>query len=171
MSGNATFAETRYELSLPGGAKLIATPLDPADGRHLGEVFAGLDPWAAYGYPAAALSHFLAANEPPAPRFAMHVSGELAGAIVIRPAWLRGPYLQFLGVVPAYQRRGLGSGVLAWMEREGRSAKDRNLWVAVSEINTDAQRLYERHGYKQVAHLDDLAWDGRAEILMRKRLT
>jgi len=56
------------------------------------------------------------------------------------------------------------------MEREARAAGERNLWVAVSEINTDAQRLYERHGFIQAARLDDLACDGRTEILMRKRL-
>ena len=94
----------------------------------------------------------------------------MVGAAVIRPGWLRGPYLQFLGVVPGFQRRGLGGALLAWMEREARAAKERILWVAASEINTDAIRLYERHGFTQTAKLDDLAWDGRAEILMRKRL-
>jgi ribosomal protein S18 acetylase RimI-like enzyme len=78
--------------------------------------------------------------------------------------------LQFIGVTPAHQNSGLGSAVLDWMEREARAARERNLWVAVSEINTDAQRLYERHGFFQAARLDDLAWDGRTEILMRKRL-
>jgi ribosomal protein S18 acetylase RimI-like enzyme len=56
------------------------------------------------------------------------------------------------------------------MEREARMAGERNLWVAASEINDGAMRLYERYGFKRIARLDDLAWDGRAEILFRKKL-
>jgi ribosomal protein S18 acetylase RimI-like enzyme len=170
MSTSATFADARYELPLRDGGRLTIAPLSVGDGDRLGALFAAIDPWAAYGYPAAALSKFLSAVEPGAPRFALQVGGEVAGAAVIRTAWLRGPYLQFIGVTPAHQNSGLGSAVLDWMEREARAARERNLWVAVSEINTDAQRLYERHGFFQAARLDDLAWDGRTEILMRKRL-
>lgn len=170
MSGQGAFAAGRYELALRDGASLMIEPLAVVDGQRLGVVFAGIDPWAAYGYPAAALGAFLAAAEPGAHRFALQLGDAIAGAAVIRPGWLRGPYLQFLGLVPGFQRRGLGGALLAWMEREARAAKERNLWVAASEINTDAIRLYERHGFTQTAKLDDLAWDGRAEILMRKRL-
>ena len=165
----ARFTQAFYELKARGGT-LVVAPLAADDGERLGTAFAAIDPWAAYGYPAAALSKFLLAVEPGAPRFALQVGGEVAGAAVIRTAWLRGPYLQFIGVTPAHQNSGLGSAVLDWMEREARAAGERNLWVAVSEINTDAQRLYERHGFIQAARLDDLAWDGRTEILMRKRL-
>ena len=165
----ARFTQPFYELKARGGM-LVVAPLAADDGERLGTAFAAIDPWAAYGYPAAALSKFLLAVEPGAPRFALQVGGEVAGAAVIRTAWLRGPYLQFIGVTPAHQNSGLGSAVLDWMEREARAAGERNLWVAVSEINTDAQRLYERHGFIQAARLDDLACDGRTEILMRKRL-
>ena len=115
-------------------------------------------------------AHFLAGHEPGAQRLALMLDGEIAGAAVVRPGWLRGPYLQFLAVVPAAQGRGIGSAFIGWMEREARAAKERNLWVAASEINTGAIRLYERQGFAPIAKLDDLAWDGRAEILMRKRL-
>jgi ribosomal protein S18 acetylase RimI-like enzyme len=170
MSAPATFAPAQHALEWPGGKSLILEPLETADGVDLGVVFAGIDPWAAYGYPPAALSAFLSASELGTTRFALRLGDDLAGAAVIRSGWLRGPYLQFLGVVPEYQGRGLGSALLAWMEQQARAAKERNLWVAASEINAGALRLYERHGFKQVAKLDDLAWDGRAEILMRKRL-
>jgi len=170
MSGPASFAAARQALELHDGTLLTIEPLQAADGQRLGIVFAGIDPWAAYGYPAAALSSFLSAAEPGATRFALQLGDDLAGAAVIRPGWLRGPYLQFLAIVPAHQGRGLGSALLAWMEREARAAKERNLWVAASEINSGALRLYERHGFEQTVKLDDLAWDGRAEILMRKRL-
>ncbi|HEY8298946.1 MAG TPA: GNAT family N-acetyltransferase [Methyloceanibacter sp.] len=170
MSTPARFAEARYELPLRSGGTLEVAPLAAADGACLGAIFAAIDPWAVYGYPAAALSNFLSDTEPGAPRLALQIGAEVAGAAVIRTAWLRGPYLQFFGVVPAHQNHGLGSAVLAWMEAEARAAEERNLWVAVSEINSEAQRLYEHHGFTPAARLDDLAWDGRTEILMRKRL-
>ncbi len=170
MSTPASFGAARYELPLAGGEDLILAPLSPADGTRLGAVFAAIDPWAAYGYPAATLSAFLANPEPGAQRLALMLGGETAGAAVVRPGWLRGPYLNFLAVVPGAQDRGIGGAFLTWMEREARTSKERNLWVAASEINTGAIRLYERHGFVQTAKLDDLAWDGRAEILMRKRL-
>ncbi|MEI9902060.1 MAG: GNAT family N-acetyltransferase [Hyphomicrobium sp.] len=72
--------------------------------------------------------------------------------------------------VAGAQGRGLGAAFLAFMEREARAAEERNLWVAASEINVDAIRFYERHGFMATARLDDLAYDGRAEILFRKRL-
>ena len=72
--------------------------------------------------------------------------------------------------MPRFQRRGLGRTVLDWIEGEVRAIKERNLWVAASEINSDALRFYERHGFAQTARLDDLVYDGRTEILLRKRL-
>jgi ribosomal protein S18 acetylase RimI-like enzyme len=170
MTAPASFGATRYELPLPGDRNLILAPLTPAEGTRLGALFAAIDPWAAYGYPAVTLSAFLANPEPGARRLALMLGGETAGAAVVRPGWLRGPYLNFLAVVPGAQDRGIGGAFLSWIEREARAAKERNLWVAASEINTGAIRLYERHGFAQTAKLDDLAWDGRTEILMRKRL-
>ena len=103
-------------------------------------------------------------------RLALTLDGALGGAAVVRPGWLRGPYLQFLAVVPAVQGRGIGSAFLAWMEREARAAKERNLWVAASEINTAPSASTSGTALRRSPKLDDLAWDGRAEILMRKRL-
>lgn len=171
MSGPARFSEVSYALTARDGTALMLKPLASADAQRLGEAFAGVDPWATYGYPASALVKFLAQAEPGVPRFALVSDAGTAGAAVIRTAWLRGPYLQFLAILPAYQGRGLGSAFLAWMEREARAAKERNLWVAASEINADGIRFYERHGFKATAQLDGLVYDDRTEILFRKRLT
>lgn len=171
MTARAKFAALRYELPLPGAAPLVLAPLSASDAHRLGEEFAAINPWAAYGYPAASLGDFLAASEADAPRFALIVDEAIVGAAVIRCAWLRGPYLQFLAILPEAQRLGLGAAFVAWMEREARDANERNLWVAASQINAGAIRFYERHGFTEVAMLDDLVADGRNEILFRKRLT
>jgi ribosomal protein S18 acetylase RimI-like enzyme len=168
--GAEAFSADRYELPLAEGGVLTVHPLPASQAEPLATAFAAIDPWASYRYPASALAAYLAKQEPGAPRFLLSVNNAVAGAIGLRVKWLHGPYIQFLAILPAFQRRGLGRIVLAWVEAEARANNGRNLWVAASEINADAIRFYERHGFAQTARLDDLAYDGRTEILMRKRL-
>jgi ribosomal protein S18 acetylase RimI-like enzyme len=87
----------------------------------------------------------------------------------IRYPWLYGPYLAMLAVFPAYQRAGIGSAILQWIEGEAK-ATSANVWACVSSFNIRAGSFYERHGYQQVGTLEDLLQDGFAERLLRKRL-
>jgi GNAT superfamily N-acetyltransferase len=166
------FTLPRYEIPREDSASvsLVLEPLTSEHAKRLGIGFAAIDPWARYPYPASALQAYFAANEPGAPRFAVSIGAELAGAAGLRLNWLRGPYVQFLGVLPKFQRRGLGASVLRWIESEARRGNDRNLWVAASDFNVDAIRFYEAHGFALVAPLPDLVRDGRTELLLRKRL-
>jgi len=172
MTAAAPFTAGRYELAAASASapSLVAEPLPPEAAEQLGTAFAAIDPWARYPYPAAALAGYFAAQEPGAPRFALRCGGELAGCVGVRLNWLRGPYLQFLGILPDFQRRGLGALALAWVEAEARRGAERNLWVAATDFNEGALRFYERHGFMRVAPLPDLVRDGRTEILLRKRL-
>lgn len=171
MTGPGLFGAPSYALSLPDGTALKLGPLAPDDAARLGEAIGAMDPWRAYGYPASALTRMLTSHPEGAPRFAFNLDGAVVGAAIIHTSWLRGPYLQFLALLPEVQGRALGQTFLQWMEREARGAGERNLWVAVSEINTGATRFYERHGFTRVAELPDLAYDGRTEFLLRKRLS
>lgn len=152
-----------------GRARTLA-PLDPALADPLGEAFAALSPWRDYPFSAAALAGYFRGIQPDAPRFAIRVGDQVAGIAGLRRSWLRGPYLQFLGLLPAFQGHGLGSAVLAWFERDARAMGERNLWVATSDFNRDAFRFYTRAGYHETARIDGLIRDGKTEILMRKRL-
>jgi ribosomal protein S18 acetylase RimI-like enzyme len=167
---SAPFAADRYELRPGHPDAVLIAGISALDARQLGASFAAIDPWASYPYPAEGLVAYLGAQEAGAPRLLLRVDGEIAGAVGLRLNWLRGPYLQFLGVLPNFQRRGLGSTVLEWFERETRNGSDRNLCVAASDFNAGAIRFYEGHGFEQVARLDGLVRDDRAEILMRRRL-
>jgi GNAT superfamily N-acetyltransferase len=152
------------------GDGLGLTVMDAASAASLAVDFAAMPPWIAYPYPASALGAYLARVEPGAPRHLLTVDGNPGGAAGLRLDWLRGPYLQFLGILPAYQGRGLGSAFLAWLEREARATAQRNLWAAVADFNTDAVRFYARAGFVETARLDGLVMDGKTEILLRKRL-
>src|SRR4029078_5233315 len=95
------------------------------------------------------------------------VDDELAGAIGVRRSWLRGPYLQFLGILPVFQRRGIGRVALDWFEGEARAAQAQNLWVAASDFNTRALAFYERSGFRRVAKLADFVFDDSGGIRAR----
>jgi ribosomal protein S18 acetylase RimI-like enzyme len=139
--------------------------------RELGAGLATIDPWAHYRYTARDLTTFLSADEADAPRMEILVEGKPAGAFSIRRTWLRGPYLQFLGVLPEFQGKGIGNAVLAYFEAQAVEVKARNIWVSTSEFNVGALAFYERFGFVRVATLDGLVAGGTAEILLRKRLT
>jgi diamine N-acetyltransferase len=171
MSDPAPFAALRYEIVAARGAPIFAEPMTEREAAPLAEAVAALEPWRTYAYPASKLAAFLAKHEPGAPRFLFRRDGKVLGAIVVRLNWMRGPYIQFLAVLPPYQRQGLGTAAVAWVEAQARLGEERNLWIAASEINADARRLYERLGFSEVAKLDDLVCEGRAEILYRKRLS
>jgi GNAT superfamily N-acetyltransferase len=171
MSAAGFLAES-YELPAcgPPGGRLTLGRLGPQEAETLGSAFAAIDPWASYPYPASALTAYFAKDEPGAPRFSLCAGCELAGAVGLRLDWLRGPYVQFLGLVPTYQGRGLGKAVLDWIEHEARALAQCNLWVLASDFNSGALRFYERQGFARVAALEALVTEGRTEILLRKRL-
>jgi GNAT superfamily N-acetyltransferase len=152
------------------GPTITLAPMTADAAQHLGEAFAAIDPWASYPYPASGIIRYFAASEPGAPRYIIMRDGAMAGAIGIRENWMRGPYLQFLGVLPPYQRHGVGQMALAWFEGTARARRERNLWVAASDFNAGAIRFYERHGFIRAALLDGLVDDDKTEILLRKRL-
>jgi ribosomal protein S18 acetylase RimI-like enzyme len=56
-------------------------------------------------------------------------------------------HLFALDVAPAYQRRGIGSRLIAAVESEGRARDKTGVFLEVSVENTGAIRLYERLGY------------------------
>ncbi len=151
------------------GALLRLLPMTTAAAHMLGPALAAIDPWARVIRTSEPMTNFLAATEAGATRYAIHIGDDLAGTLVVRNPWLHGPYLHLIGLLPAFHGRGVGSAALTWLESEARG-RYRNLWLCVSEFNSDARRLYERQGYVLAGRLDDLVFDGNSELLMRKRL-
>jgi diamine N-acetyltransferase len=103
-------------------------------------------------------------------RFVIRAGTATVGAIAMQRNWLFGPYVKFLGVVPAFQKAGIGNQVMNWFEAAARADGARNAWIAASEFNSTALQFYERLGFQRVATLDQLICDDISEVLMRKRL-
>jgi ribosomal protein S18 acetylase RimI-like enzyme len=177
VGSRSPFRAERYEIGRPArphaAPALLEASLErfpPAEAPRMAEALAAIDPWRSYPYPAPGLARYFASGSEAAPIFAIRVGGDIAGLVGLRLDWLRGPYLQFLGILPAWHRQGLGGLVLDWLQREAGPGA-RNLWVCASDFNTSAIRFYERHGFARVAVLDGLVQDDRDEVLMRKRLS
>ena len=160
------FTASHYDAA-PGIGLALLKPFEAA---QIGVMLASMDPWARYPVSAAKLTAFFKATEPGSPRFAIRVDGQLEGALAVKANWFCGPYIQIFGLAPMSQGRGVGSAILAFIERQARAAGDRNLWVAASDFNARALAFYERSGFARVAAIDGLLQDGQTEILLRKPL-
>ena len=144
--------------------------MTPHDAGFLGTGFAGIEPWSRYPFTAGTLTSYFVAKDDAARCYVIEHGSDVAGALGLRLNWLRGPYIQFLGVLPGHQKSGIGARLLTWISETSAESGARNLWVAASDFNASALRFYECHGFTRVATLDGLIQDGRDEVLLRKRL-
>lgn len=140
--------------------------------ERLAAAMVAIDPWKRQGFSAERLVPILSSpfETTAAEPWSIRVGGALAGTIVVRPYWLGGPYLNLLMTLPEYRGAGIGSAALAWFEASARAMGARNGWICVSDFNTGARRLYERHGFQKVAALRGLLIESSDELLLRKRL-
>jgi ribosomal protein S18 acetylase RimI-like enzyme len=70
--------------------------------------------------------------------------------LTAREAFADEYYLSNLGVLPAFQNRGLGAQLMAFAEEQARLLGLKKCSLAVDEHNHGAIRLYERLGYRIV---------------------
>lgn len=158
---------TRPQVMLTG-CRLVRG-LSATEASCIGELLSGIDPWLTLGYSASALAAYLLRDDPALHRFLVNVEEAPAGIMAIRHPWLRGPYIELLGLAPEVQGIGIGRELLRWAEAEAAMAAG-NLWVAVSEGNERARSFYEKAGFIPVGRLEGLVREGMDEWLLRKRL-
>jgi diamine N-acetyltransferase len=139
-----------------------------ASASELASAFSAMDPWQRLGVTSDALLKTLTQLRPGTFAFQIAIDGRLSGAAVFRSPFLRGPYLELLGVLPHAQRSGIGRRVIRFMEMEAKDAT--NLWVCVSDWNTPAVNFYRALGFETAGSLPDLVTSGFTEMLLRKRL-
>jgi ribosomal protein S18 acetylase RimI-like enzyme len=145
-------------------------PIDGALAQELGDAISEIEPWVVMNYPAERLSAFLTWSDPSTHQFAIYRENAIAGAVAVRHPWLHGPYLQLLAILPSFQRKGIGSAIIRWIESEV-EGQVRNFWVIASDFNQPAIDFYLSHGFRHAAKFENLVQDGFDELLLRKRLT
>jgi GNAT superfamily N-acetyltransferase len=93
-----------------------------------GILLAGMEPWRTLGYSAAALQRYLLRPDATLYRHAVVIQGEISGVVCVRYPWLRGAYLELIGLTAAQQGLGIGREILSWIEAEARR-ETHNVWV------------------------------------------
>lgn len=78
-------------------------------------------------------------------------------------------YIQSVCVGPEWRNQGIGSQLMAFVEKRIFSETP-NVFMCVSSFNRGAQQLYERLGYEIVGELKDYIVAGHSEILLRKTI-
>jgi GNAT superfamily N-acetyltransferase len=148
---------------------VLSRHLSSADAELLSENFALSDPWLTLGISATPLKHYFLREDSHLYRYAVRVDNDLAGIICLRYPWLRGPYIELLGLIDSYRGQGIGTQLLNWAEAEARHQSN-NLWLATSSFNHSALQFYQRHGFQQIATIEGLVHPNYDELLLRKRL-
>jgi [ribosomal protein S18]-alanine N-acetyltransferase len=69
-------------------------------------------------------------------------------AYCVAMAGVQETHLLNLSVAPAWQRRGLGRGLLDALVADCRAANDLWLWLEVRESNRRAREIYRRYGFE-----------------------
>jgi ribosomal protein S18 acetylase RimI-like enzyme len=78
-------------------------------------------------------------------------------------------YLRLIGVQPDYSGAGLGAALLGETEKIV-AAHSASLFLLVSDFNTEAQRFYLRHGYRQVGAIPAYVLPDVTELIFHKPL-
>ncbi len=148
---------------------VLTRTLSTVDAELLSAKFAASEPWLTLGVSALVLKNYLLREDPSLYRYTVRVDDKLAGLICLRYPWLRGPYIELLGLIENYRRQGIGTQLLNWAETEARYETN-NLWLATSSFNHQAIQFYERHGFRQIGRIEGLVHPDYDELLMRKWL-
>jgi diamine N-acetyltransferase len=164
-SADRPYGKSAYDL-----AGVTLGPITPSDADALAAGLAAIEPWRRLQFAASSLAGYLTREDPAASRFAIREDGALIGVIAVREPWLRGPYLELLGLLPPAQGRGIGGTVMTWFQSEAPKSAA-NLWVLCSDFNAAALTFYERLGFHRLTAIESLVGEGFNEILLRKHLS
>lgn len=157
------FSQSRYDL---GPALLVDSP-PHAD--VIGAILASIDPWQRNGRTGAAMAARFRDPDPGVARFAVMRDDAIVGGVIVRFPFLKGAYLETLGLAASARGTGIGRAIIDWMGREI-DGHAHNLWLCVTEWNTAARRFYAAQGFEEVAPLPGLVIEDQTEIFMRKRM-
>ena len=62
-------------------------------------------------------------------------------------------HLNLLGVLPAFQKIGVGRGIMEWLEASARTAGIGTVFLEVRAKNKAARAFYKKMGYEEFAYL------------------
>ncbi len=130
------------------------------------ELFAGDPPWSAEQFQ----SELEGVPETRWYTVAEDASGELAGYAGLREVDGTAD-IQTIAVVPAHQRRGLGTALLNALIDVARRRRAREVLLEVRADNEPAIAFYQRHGFERIARRRGYYASGHVDgLILRRRL-
>src|SRR5258705_12595046 len=99
MTNLAPFAQTRYSLA----SCTLRAFHDEAEAARLGEQLANMDPWRTLCYTASAMQSYLLRQDAAFYRYVIVAQNHVSGVVCVRYPWLRGSYLELIGLDAAAQ--------------------------------------------------------------------
>ena len=143
-------------------------PADDAEREIAAGLLAGSEPWITLGITREQCDRNC--HDAEYQLYIAKIHGEPAGIIILDPRGVAGsPYIKSIAVFPEYRGRGVGSGLLSYVESLS-GERSKHIFICVSSFNHRARKLYERCGYEFAGEFKDYIIDGASEILMHKRL-
>lgn len=131
------------------------------------EWIVAIEPWLSLGYQRANLGRYLRRMARAKQVLVAEDKGDVLGILVHQPDFLLGRFIALLAVRPKAGGRGLGSALVARIEKETFKTR-RWLYVSSDSANLPAARFYKKLGFARAARLPGLIREGRTEILWRK---
>jgi diamine N-acetyltransferase len=151
---------------IDGNQKIYLSPLRKEYVSAISVILCAMDPWLTMEYTPEAFEYYLLHSDRALSRYAVIISGSVAGVLSLRSPWLFGPFIELMALFDGFQGKGAGGRIVEWAFDRYKSA---NLWATVSSFNLKAQKFYTRSGFEQMGLLEDLIKPGWNEILLRKR--
>jgi len=142
-------------------------PYKAEDRAAIVSMLVGSEPWTKLGYTDADWKKLLDPLPQGREGHVIEANGAVAGFALVRLNFLLGDYLELLALAPAARGGGLGSALVGHVE-DVVFARAKNLFVCVSDFNTEARKFYMKNGYHEVGPMPGLLISGSAEILLRK---
>ena len=84
-------------------------------------------------------------------------------------AFARSPYLKQIAVHPDLTGMGIGGQLLSYVEGDCKHFSDQ-LFLLVSDFNSDAQKFYQRQGYKHIGTIPNYVLADVDELIYHKPL-
>lgn len=163
MAQAIPFAEANYTLT----SCLLREINGVEEARVLAELIVNMDPWRTLGYSVGTMENYLLRADAALYRYAVITQDKICGVMCVRYPWLRGSYLELIGLDASTQGHGVGTDLMRWLEEQTRLSS-RNVWILVSSFNTKARAFYQQHGYTEVGLITDFVAAGYDELLLRK---
>lgn len=100
--------------------------------------------------------------------YVYRLENKIVGVIALKPLHEeKVGLIRWVYVHPKYQRKGIGSALLKYVEEEAHKMKLKRLQLFTHEKAFWAINFYKKHGYRIINYIQRIAWK---DVLMEKTL-